>query len=154
MLATCGIWAHLQTCPEIAARALQLIILSACRSTEVLSARWQDVDWRQQVWTIPAATMRSGRDHSVPVVPAIAVLLGGLRGLSLEWVIPRNQTERSFPGVRLITPLRRMGCHETTPYAFRRGPLFKPSIKKMRYIEHWAMTPCSRRVIHPFGPSF
>lgn len=115
-----GVWAQLQMRPEITARALQLIILSACRSTEVLHARWRDIDWRKQVWTIPAADMKSGRDHSVPVVPAMAVLLGGLRGLSLEWVIPRGRVDHPISGFRLISLLRGVGCHGITPYVFRR----------------------------------
>lgn len=115
-----GVWAQLQMRPEIAARALQLIILSACRSTEVVHARWGGIDWPNQVWTIPAADMKSARDHSVPVVPAMAVLLGGLRGLSLEWVIPRGRLDHPIPSVRLISLLRSVGCHGITPYVFRR----------------------------------
>src|SRR5262249_59055627 len=39
---------------SLAARALELAILTACRSGEVLNARWDEIDLNKAVWVIPA----------------------------------------------------------------------------------------------------
>lgn len=58
-----------------AARAVELAILTACRSGEVRGARWSEFDLESKVWTIPAVRMKAGREHQVPLSnEAIAVL--------------------------------------------------------------------------------
>jgi integrase len=52
----------------IAARMLELIILTATRSNEVRSMTWEEIDWTNRVWNIPAARMKAGRPHRVPLV--------------------------------------------------------------------------------------
>ena len=50
-----------------AARALEFAILTAARSGEVLGARWHEIDLDRAVWSIPAARMKAGREHRVPL---------------------------------------------------------------------------------------
>src|ERR1700737_1916877 len=52
-----------------AALALEFAILTAARSGEVLGARWNEFDLDRAVWTIPAARMKAGREHRVPLSP-------------------------------------------------------------------------------------
>src|SRR5215207_4725360 len=47
--------------------ALEFIILNASRAGEVFGARWSEIDRKAGVWTIPAARMKAGRDHRVPL---------------------------------------------------------------------------------------
>lgn len=62
-----------------AARALHLAVLTACRSGEVRGADWAEIDLAACLWTIPAARMKSGRPHRVPLSDAaLAVLRGRL----------------------------------------------------------------------------
>jgi integrase len=49
------------------ARALEWIILTACRSGEVRLATWDEIDLEGKVWTIPAERMKAGREHRVPL---------------------------------------------------------------------------------------
>ena len=51
----------------IAARALELAILSAVRSGEVIGARWDEIDPDARMWTIPGA-----RNESWPRAPRAA----------------------------------------------------------------------------------
>ena len=51
----------------IAALALEFAILTAARSGEVLGARWEEFDIERGVWTVPAARMKAGREHRVPL---------------------------------------------------------------------------------------
>jgi integrase len=49
------------------ALALEFLILTAARLGEVLGARWDESDMAARVWTVPAARMKSGREHRVPL---------------------------------------------------------------------------------------
>ncbi len=51
----------------MAARALEFIILTACRSGEARYATWHEINLDDGVWTIPAARMKAGREHTVPL---------------------------------------------------------------------------------------
>lgn len=67
--------AALKTRAGTAARAVELAILTACRSGEVRGARWSEFDLDAKVWTIPAERMKAGREHQVPLSKeAIAIL--------------------------------------------------------------------------------
>lgn len=59
---------NLRALHSISARALELTILTATRTGEVIAARWEE--FNGDVWTIPAARMKSGREHRVPLSSA------------------------------------------------------------------------------------
>jgi integrase len=59
----------------IAARALEFAILTAARTGEIIGARWGEMDLLDKTWTLPAARMKSGREHRVPLsAHALAIL--------------------------------------------------------------------------------
>jgi integrase len=60
--------------PNEAARAgLWLYLLTGARKTELLAARWQDVDTARRVLRLPAT--KAGRPHEIPLSePALAIL--------------------------------------------------------------------------------
>jgi integrase len=61
--------------------AFRFAILTASRPGEVTGARWGEIDLTGRVWTIPAARMKAGREHRVPLSPqAIELLERMLRG--------------------------------------------------------------------------
>ncbi len=90
----------------VAARALELAILCASRSGEVLGARWSEVDMDAALWTIPAARMKAKREHRVPLTPAALEVLHA--------VLPLRDAENAsddpfiFPGQRQGRPLSSM----------------------------------------------
>lgn len=102
----------------IAARAVELAILTAARSGEVRGAVWSEFDLEDAMWVIPAERMKAGREHRVPLSTA---------ALSVLRAAPRID-EIVFPGARAGTPLsdmsltavlRRMGRKEITVHGFR-----------------------------------
>lgn len=107
----------------VSARALEFLILTAARTSEVLGATWGEVDIGNRVWTVPAERMKAGRDHRVPLSgPAIA-MLRSIRPLTAG----SDQDDRPiFPGQsggRLSTMsmsklMERLGCNETV-HGFR-----------------------------------
>lgn len=58
-----------------AARALEFLTLCASRSGEVRGAAWDEIDLTSGIWIIPAARMKAGREHRVPLsAPALALV--------------------------------------------------------------------------------
>ena len=55
--------------PATSALALRFAILTAARTGEVLGAKWREIDRAEAVWTVPAARMKGGREHRVPLSP-------------------------------------------------------------------------------------
>ena len=56
-------------------RAFEFLVLTAARSGEVRLATWDEMDLDAGVWTIPAARMKTKRDHRVPLSGrALAIL--------------------------------------------------------------------------------
>jgi integrase len=57
------------------ARALEFTALTAARTGDVIGARWTEIDFKTKIWTIPAARMKSRREHRVPLSDrAVAIL--------------------------------------------------------------------------------
>jgi len=95
----------------VASRALEFIILTACRTGEVLGARWEEIDLGEGVWVIPAARMKAGREHRVPLSgaalavlarmqPSVGLVFPGLRpGKPMGRVEPRRVLDRMGVGV-------------------------------------------------------
>ena len=76
-------------CPGIRL-AFEFLVLTATRSGEVRNARWQEIDRDGAVWTIPAARMKNGREHRVPLSNRALEVLDGARELAVAdgWVFP------------------------------------------------------------------
>ena len=82
----------------VSARAIEFVILTACRSGEVRGARWSEIDPDGKLWTIPAERMKAGKEHRVPLsTSAIAILKAVER-----------QGDVIFPGRDKDTPLSDM----------------------------------------------
>ena len=50
--------------------ALRFLVLTAARSGDVRGARWDEIDRDSATWTIPAARMKAGKEHRVPLSAA------------------------------------------------------------------------------------
>jgi integrase len=59
--------AKLREQDSVGARALQFAILTATRSSEVRGATWDEIDFEQATWTIPAERTKAAREHRVPL---------------------------------------------------------------------------------------
>ena len=47
--------------------ALRFMLLTMVRKSEFIDATWSEIDWDRSTWTIPAARMKAGREHVVPL---------------------------------------------------------------------------------------
>ena len=105
--------ADLRARDGVGARALEFAILSATRTTETIEARWNEIDLKAKVWTIPAERMKAGREHRVPL---------STRAVEILEVLPR-EAEHVFiadnKSKALLATLKRMGRGDLTAHGFR-----------------------------------
>lgn len=90
-----SVLAELRKCEGIAARALELAILTASRSGEVRGMTWAELDADRQVWTVPASRMKAGREHRVPLTDRAREILA-----DMDMLRPKDQPDTGlvFPG--------------------------------------------------------
>ena len=62
--------------------AFDILALTACRSGEVRGMTWDEVDFKDAVWTIPGSRMKAGKPHRVPLTQRALAILEEARGLS------------------------------------------------------------------------
>jgi integrase len=115
--------ATLRTRGGLPARALELAILTAARSGEVLEARWTEFDLKEAVWTVPASRMKARREHRVPLSEAALAVLNKLLpardAAAGDFVFPGARDGRPLSNMAMEMLLRRMGRDDITVHGFR-----------------------------------
>lgn len=109
---------RLRAAEGMGARALEFAILTAARSGEVRGAFWNEIDLGAGVWLVPAARMKAGNEHRVPLsTPAVALLkaLPHVAGNDLVFPAARGGP---LSDMTLSAVLRRMGV-PAVPHGFR-----------------------------------
>ena len=56
--------------------AFEFLVLTAARGGEVRGAVWSEMDRDENVWTVPANRMKTGREHRVPLCGRAVAILG------------------------------------------------------------------------------
>ncbi|MEO1105561.1 MAG: site-specific integrase, partial [Pseudomonadota bacterium] len=110
--------AELRQREGMAARCLEFVILTACRSGEARGATWSEIDLGAKQWTIPAERMKAERPHRVPLSDAAVALLEAqprFAGSDLVFWAPRGGT---LSDMALTAVTRRMGV-DAVPHGMR-----------------------------------
>lgn len=110
-----------------AKQALELLILTACRTSEVINATWDEVDLELATWTIPAERMKAGREHRVPLSARACDILKeqqATRESELHvdtnlFVFPGRKKAQPLSNMALLQLLKRMGRTDLTVHGFR-----------------------------------
>ncbi|MBL4618634.1 MAG: integrase arm-type DNA-binding domain-containing protein [Marinicaulis sp.] len=105
---------------RIALLAFEFLILTAARTSEVLKARWDEVDFDNATWTIPAERMKAGKEHRVPLSDRCLEILLSARTLQpmSPFVFPGIHEGKPLSNMAFSMVLRRMGLKETV-HGFR-----------------------------------
>jgi integrase len=129
-----SVWRGLETfkATEHVRLALKMILITAQRPGEVAGMRWDELDG--DMWTIPAARSKNGREHRVPLSALALELLEQLRPLAKDrpHVFPsvhtRQKRERPMLELALSRALRNnrtedsvLGVPWFTPHDLRRS---------------------------------
>jgi integrase len=108
--------AALRTHAGVSMRALEFTILTACRSNEVLGARWQEFDLDAAVWTVPADRMKAGKEHRVPLSKQAMAILAALPRES-EFVFSSHG--KRLHKMVMLKAMRRIGDNKASVHGFR-----------------------------------
>lgn len=103
-----------------AALGLELLILTATRTSETLGAKWDEIDLSNPVWVIPAECMKAQNEHRIPLSDdAIAVLNKLRQHTQGAFVLPGQSGKRPLSNMAFLQVLKRMGRADLTAHGFR-----------------------------------
>ena len=95
---------------SVSALALQFLILTATRTSEVLQAQWVEVDRPGALWTIPASRMKTRREHRVPLSDAALAVLDELPHMpGHPYVFRGARYGRPLSNMALLQLMRHLG---------------------------------------------
>jgi integrase len=114
-----GFMRLLETREGMASQAFRFLILTAARTSEVLNARWEEIDFDKATWTIPAERMKSRREHRVPLTKTALALLTQVRGKHMAFVFPGPSDAGPLSNMSLLMVLRRLKREDVTPHGMR-----------------------------------
>jgi len=99
----------------LSARALEFTILTAARTSEVLKATWDEFDFKDKLWTIPAGRMKAGSIHRVPLTTRALAILEHVKFLDKDKPF-------AMSNMAMALLLRRMDCRQIRPSGFISNP--------------------------------
>lgn len=113
--------AQLRTHDCVAAWAMELLILTATRTSEAIGACWNEIDLEAGRWTIPGERIKAGKTHQIPLSEPALALLRRLRLLRVgEYVFPGLRPGKPLSNMAMLKLLERMGRrYEITTHGFR-----------------------------------
>ncbi|QWD91865.1 tyrosine-type recombinase/integrase [Polynucleobacter sp. MWH-Braz-FAM2G] len=102
--------------------ALELLILTATRTSEVVEARWDEFNLETRVWTIPAERMKAGKEHRVPLNTRAVEILEHLKTIRANaYLFPSSlHKDKPLSNMALLTMMRKMPKYSNyVPHGFR-----------------------------------
>ncbi len=103
---------------EIVKALIAFVALTACRSGEARGAEWTEIDLEAREWRVPAARMKAGAEHRIPLSRPAVAILEGMRALSDGVVFP-GVGGRPINGDTLVKALRRATGATVDIHGFR-----------------------------------
>jgi integrase len=99
----------------VSARCLELALLTAARTGEVLGAEWGEFDLVENTWTIPGARMKAGDAHVVHLSSRAREIVLRQRGLDATLLFPSFvKPGNPMSNMALLAALDRLGMREQT----------------------------------------
>lgn len=84
--------------PEAAILAIRLLLFTGCRKTEITTARWEWVDWKRQLLSLPQTKTGS---REVPLgPPALGLLEAAFESRTSDWICPGKKIDRPLVGLQ------------------------------------------------------
>ncbi|MDR2709947.1 MAG: tyrosine-type recombinase/integrase [Burkholderiales bacterium] len=103
--------------------ALRLMALTFVRTSELIGARWEEIDTKANLWRIPAERMKMRTPHLVPLSKQALAVLDELRQetVNRELLFPGERSPRKpISNNTILFALYRMGYHSRmTGHGFR-----------------------------------
>lgn len=104
----------------VARLALEFTIHTAARTNETLGATWDEIDFENKVWNIPAERMKGKQAHIVPLTSKSLDILTDAKAIKLsDYVFPGARANRPLSNMSMNMLMRRMKIEDVTVHGFR-----------------------------------
>jgi integrase len=104
----------------VTARALEFLILTAGRTSEVLGAKWDEANLAERLWIVPGSRMKAGKEHRVPLCGRAVTIIEEMAAIrESAFIFPGASAGRPLSNMALAMLLRRMGRGKLTVHGFR-----------------------------------
>ena len=116
-----GFWKDLQAVECLSSVALQWLILTATRTSEVLFARWCEIDRDQELWIIPKERTKTGREHRIPLCYYALGFLNNLQSAyPSDLLLFSSGKNKVLSDMAMLTLMRnKFRSLQATPHGFR-----------------------------------
>ena len=105
-----------------AAKALEFLILTASRTSEVIGMRWEEISFAKELLVIPAKRMKAGREHIVPLSKRAIEILEEMKIFksTSDYVFNGPTEGKHLSNMAMLVLLqKRMGYEKITVHGFR-----------------------------------
>ena len=102
----------------VSARALEFLILTAARTSEVIGAKPDEFDFEAGVWVVPTERMKMNREHRIPLSGRAVEIARGLSGAS-DYIFPGARKGKPLSNMAMLMQLKRLGFADLTVHGFR-----------------------------------
>ncbi len=103
--------------------AIRLLMLTFVRTSELINARWDEIDFERKEWIIPAERMKMGKEHVVPLSRQVIEILKDQKEIAGHWplVFPSSvRPKQSISNNTILGAIKRMGYQgRMTGHGFR-----------------------------------
>lgn len=116
-----AVYARLKAINSVASRALRFQILTALRPGVGRTARWEEMDFNNALWVIPAERMKMDEEHVVPLSVAAGDLfeLSEDQATSSPFLFPSPQSEKKAISDTSLSKLQREIIEDATLHGWR-----------------------------------
>ncbi len=105
---------------SISALALEFLVLTAARTSEVIAATWDEIELKEKVWTIPANRMKAEREHSVPLSSrCIEILNKAIFIRQSDFIFPGGKVSKGLSNAAMDKLLQVTLNYDCTVHGFR-----------------------------------
>jgi integrase len=103
------------------ALALEFMILTAARTSEVIGAQWGEFDISSKIWTVPAERMKASKEHRVPLSNQVITILTSIKSNrhAEDLVFPGWKTGTGLSNGAMRTLMKKIEFGPYTPHGFR-----------------------------------
>lgn len=107
-------YADLKSRKAIAAKALMFTCLTGSHTSEVLGMKWDEINFKERLWTCPVERMKTGEDHRVPLMDEMLEIIEPLKAMQSEYVFEGQKRHKLLSNMSMLMLLRRMKVQDVT----------------------------------------
>ena len=90
---------------------------------------WDEIDWKEKIWTVPANRMKAKLPHRVPLSPRALALLESQKDQHEQLVFPSVRDRVELSDMALTSLLRRLKAHSDSPGRIATAHGFRSSFR-------------------------